>query len=65
MEAITATLLGIGITAFVSVSAMVVNYFITNKTLQHGTARDILKISLELKIRQLNELYGPLLLLMG
>jgi hypothetical protein len=63
MDAATATLIGVGITAFVSVCAIGVNYLITKQTLRHGAARDIGKISLELKIQQLNELYGPLLLL--
>lgn len=63
MDPVIATLIGIGITASISICAMWVNYRITNRTLRHSTARDIGKISLELKIQQLNELYGPLLLL--
>lgn len=59
----TATLIAVVLTASVSICAMWVNYRITNRTLRHSAARDIGKISLELKIQQLNELYGPLLLL--
>ena len=63
MDAAVATLVGVGITAIVSLCAMIANYKITNRSLHHGTARELGKISLELKIQQLNELYGPLLLL--
>lgn len=63
MDPVIVTLITVGITASVSICAMWVNYRITNRTLRHSAARDIGKISLELKIQQLNELYGPLLLL--
>lgn len=63
MDDPTATLLGVIITAIISILIMVVNYWITKQTLSHEAARDIGKTSLEIKIRQLNELYGPLLLL--
>jgi len=67
MDATSAALIGVGIGAFVSVCAIVANIFSTNRTMRHISAREFGKISLEIKIsqlvRQLNELYGPLLLL--
>ena len=63
MDATTATLTGIGITAFVSIIALTSNYLIMKQTLRQSVILDIGKISLELKVQQLNELYGPLLLL--
>lgn len=56
-------LIGAIIAAVVSIIALIINYRITNQTLRHGVAREFGKISVELKIRQLNELYGPLRLL--
>lgn len=56
MDEATATLFGIVITAIISMVIMVVNYWITKQTLSHEAARDIGKTSLEIKIRQLNEL---------
>jgi hypothetical protein len=56
-------LIGTVLTASVSIVAILVNYYSTRRTLRHGTALDIGKVSLELKMRQLNELYGPLLFL--
>ena len=64
MDATTATLTGIGITAFVSIIALTSNYLIMKQTLRQSVILDIGKISLELKVQQLNELYGPLLLLL-
>ena len=56
-------LIGAFIVAFVSLVAILTNYRITERTLRHGAAREFGKISLELKIKQLNDLYGPLRLL--
>lgn len=68
MDAAIATLIGVGITAFVTGSVAVyairANNRTTTRTLRHGAARELGKISLEHKTQQLNELYGPLLLLL-
>lgn len=63
MNEVAAILLGVIITAVVSIIIMLVNYWISKQALSHETARDIGKTSIDLKIKQLNELYGPLHLL--
>lgn len=63
MNEVVAALLGVIITAVVSIIIMLVNCWISKQTLRHETARDIGKTSIDLKIKQLNELYGPLHLL--
>jgi hypothetical protein len=50
-------------TTSVSIYTIRTNLAITNRTLTHATAREIGKIALEFKLRQLNEFYSPLLLL--
>jgi hypothetical protein len=60
MDCAIATLIGVGVVALITLAGFFMNYKITKKTLNYVTAREISKISLEFKIRQLNELYGPL-----
>jgi hypothetical protein len=52
------------VTGVVSISTIIIGYITTKKTLSYGSAQEFSKIALELKIKQLNELYGPLKLLL-
>jgi len=61
MDAPTAALIGSGIAGLVSIVAIISNVYLTNRNLRHSAVKDIAKVSVELKIQQLNELYGPLL----
>ncbi len=60
---IIAAAIGGGVSIAVSVAALMANYYNNRLNLRHGEVKDLAKVSLELKIKQLNELYGPLLLL--
>lgn len=53
------------ISAIVAIVALLLNYYGTIRSLRQVTARDFVKTSLDFKIKQLNELYGPLLLLIS
>lgn len=59
-----ATVIGLIVTASVSAFAIGMSYLNTKRTLTHGAVREFGKISLEYKTQQLDELYGPLLLLL-
>lgn len=60
IDTASVTLVGIVLTTFVSILAIVATSRQTARTLRQAAARDILRVSLEVKQRQLNELYGPL-----
>jgi len=61
MDSGVAALIGAGIGASVSALTILGNMYSVRQTLRHGAAKDIAKVSIEHKIQQLNELYGPLL----
>ena len=61
MDAVTAGLIGSTVTGVVSIVAILANIYISRRSLQHAGAKEIAKLSVELKLQQLNELYGPLL----
>jgi len=47
----------------VAIIAIIINWLCVRATLRHALKREFGKISLDYKIRQLNELYGPLLMM--
>lgn len=59
--AVIAAIVSSVVSGTVSVIAVIANIKISNRSLKQSAAKDIAKVSVELKIRQLNELYGPLL----
>ena len=60
IDSASVTLVGLALTAVVSILAIIATSRQTARTLRQAAARDILRVSLEVKQRQLNELYGPL-----
>lgn len=60
MESATATLISSGLACLVSLAALGGSIYIARTSLRHGEAKDFAKLSLEFKLRQVNELYGPL-----
>ena len=60
IDSASVTLVGVVLTAVVSILAIIATSRQTARTLRQAAARDILRVSLEVKQRQLNELYGPL-----
>lgn len=61
MEPAIAALIGAAIGASASVCAIVGNVYVMRQTLRQGAVKDIAKLSIEHRIQQMNELYGPLL----
>lgn len=61
MDGGIAALIGSGITALVSLFAMILNNWVSIYNLKRLNINEIAKMSFEYKIRQLNELYGPLI----
>lgn len=62
MEGIpAAAVVGALVALLVAMLSAVVNYLITQSTLQHAAARDIGRLAIDFKMKQLNELHGPLL----
>jgi hypothetical protein len=57
-----AALIAAAIAAGISVVGMIVNALIQRYTLRQAAAREIASAMLEFRLRQLNDLYGPLLL---
>ena len=64
MDAVGAALAGAGIGALVSVFAVWMNRLNTKQTLRQVATREFGRISVEYMTQQLNEFYGPLLLLL-
>jgi len=60
MEPATATLIAASIAGVISITALGGSIHIARLNLRHGEAKDFAKLSLEFKLRQVNELYGPL-----
>jgi hypothetical protein len=57
-----AALIAAAIAAGISVVGMIVNALIQRYTLRQAAAREVASAMLEFRLRQLNDLYGPLLL---
>lgn len=60
MDAAVAVLIGVLITATLSGIGHIVTYKVARKGTEETTARELARAALELRVRQLNELYGPL-----
>lgn len=62
MDVTTASIIGSLCTSGAAVAAVVVNSVVTRHSLRVTTARDFAKMALEFRLRQVNELFGPLML---
>lgn len=65
MDSATATLTASIIAGVISIIALSGSISIARLNIRHGEAKDFAKLSLEFKLRQVNELYGPLRHLLG
>jgi hypothetical protein len=65
ISAALAALIAAAISGAISVTGFVVTAVIQKRALKHAAARDVANAILDFRLRQLNDLYGPLLLLLA